>query len=744
LLTRQWQTGEFKAEDAGSPILTSLKTTSSKITRYNIPEMTAPFHPVPTELPLEMLVEREDEKQIEWKKDENGDMQIVGYNGWRLRIQAGQQYVWELRNLLHSVYDDSDAAENKINEFLVVLKKPEYAGISSDILNDPALEKKTRDFLLPIVGLTNPADGCRSLDGQFFLKDDETDFNSAIAAANVTPPDREKAIDALSGLKVWFANFYSRPEDDTGRAWQSKRMEYEFSVSAPAIRDGLRGQKVLVSREYDGSDLDWFDFSQMKEGTGHLGDPSVLIDGEDELPISTEGPILSIPTVLSFYGCPNHRWWRFEDAKTDFGALTLDKVDLGKLLVMEFALIHGNDWFVIPLDMEIGDLKRIDELKVTTVFNEVFDIHPVRDSNNQIGWNQWDLFGMSIESDRSTREVNPCSSTHTDSYLFIPPTLGDKDENTQVEEVRYLKDEIANMVWGVEFTTINKWGESISGYETYRERLDRERVNLFKEAVAELEVSASDIALESEQLLIDEINAIVARTAFPLPDPLTVTGVLEAARAAGTDAGNEIVQLIEQSPLGILWSKVNTALQAAEDMSWMITNETISSYGSDVIENIIELPISEDFPDDLLNEIQEITLKARNYATKLSLKEFIDDPGPPLHYKLSSTVPENWIPYISVREREHGRQTSYFQGRVLRNDPIAPREPIYPRSKLLISTPQADEETVSRAGVKVNLGFQRTRWIDGSTHLWMGRSRTAGKGEGSSGLKFDYLETKGG
>jgi len=31
----------------------------------------------------------------------------------------------------------------------------------------------------------------------------------------------------------------------------------------------------------------------------------------------------------------------------------------------------------------------------------------------------------------------------------------------------------------------------------------------------------------------------------------------------------------------------------------------------------------------------------------------------------------------------------------------------------------------------------RSRWLDGSTHLWIARRKTSGQGEGSSGLKFD-------
>ena len=52
------------------------------------------------------------------------------------------------------------------------------------------------------------------------------------------------------------------------------------------------------------------------------------------------------------------------------------------------------------------------------------------------------------------------------------------------------------------------------------------------------------------------------------------------------------------------------------------------------------------------------------------------------------------------------------------------------------------EEEVPREGARITRSFQFTRWIDGSSHLWLGRRKTVGGGEGSSGLRFDKLEEK--
>ncbi len=47
------------------------------------------------------------------------------------------------------------------------------------------------------------------------------------------------------------------------------------------------------------------------------------------------------------------------------------------------------------------------------------------------------------------------------------------------------------------------------------------------------------------------------------------------------------------------------------------------------------------------------------------------------------------------------------------------------------------EEEVARTGTHVVRMPCRTRWIDGSTHVWIARRRTVGAGEGWSGLRYD-------
>jgi len=61
-------------------------------------------------------------------------------------------------------------------------------------------------------------------------------------------------------------------------------------------------------------------------------------------------------------------------------------------------------------------------------------------------------------------------------------------------------------------------------------------------------------------------------------------------------------------------------------------------------------------------------------------------------------------------------------------------------SGLLDELTRVREESVPRSGVRIQLTKQRVRWTNGETYVWMGRKVKTGRGEGNSGLRFDYLE----
>jgi hypothetical protein len=68
--------------------------------------------------------------------------------------------------------------------------------------------------------------------------------------------------------------------------------------------------------------------------------------------------------------------------------------------------------------------------------------------------------------------------------------------------------------------------------------------------------------------------------------------------------------------------------------------------------------------------------------------------------------------------------------------------PVPPRGRILLPGQQLEifEEEVPRVGARLTRLWTLGRGADGSTHLWRGRRKGAGRGEGSSGLRFDSAQ----
>lgn len=121
-------------------------------------------------------------------------------------------------------------------------------------------------------------------------------------------------------------------------------------------------------------------------------------------------------------------------------------------------------------------------------------------------------------------------------------------------------------------------------------------------------------------------------------------------------------------------------------------------------------------------------------------------PAPPLApvaYEVMNTVPEHWIPFIPVHKDDQRR--SIQLQRAALPSAILPSTVVRPRTDLLregLDQGKAyfvNEEEVTQTGTRVSLAFQRTRWRDGRVVVWLGARRGSGRGQGSSGLRFDTV-----
>jgi hypothetical protein len=112
-------------------------------------------------------------------------------------------------------------------------------------------------------------------------------------------------------------------------------------------------------------------------------------------------------------------------------------------------------------------------------------------------------------------------------------------------------------------------------------------------------------------------------------------------------------------------------------------------------------------------------------------------PADILSYQLATSVPDYWVPLLPVRTADGLRLQ---RGKVLKID--GQLETVGARGRVLDADQplQIFEEEIPREGLRVTRSWQLARWHDGSTHLWIGRQKEIGRGEGSSGLRFDTID----
>lgn len=102
-----------------------------------------------------------------------------------------------------------------------------------------------------------------------------------------------------------------------------------------------------------------------------------------------------------------------------------------------------------------------------------------------------------------------------------------------------------------------------------------------------------------------------------------------------------------------------------------------------------------------------------------------------LHYRLGTLPLPHWVPFAPIQLPGNNREM------VLRRAKWPGQTPFLGR--VLHESLWLNEEEVPRNGVLVERTFQRTRWYDGRTLLWVGRKKSPGRGEGRSGLEFDVV-----
>jgi hypothetical protein len=552
LLARQWQLGEFQGEDNGSPIMASWRGEASRLTRYHSGAIkpntmvNAPRYDS-SRLPLESLVERE---TIRPATDQSAKPEKL-----RLAVEAGQHFLRMLK--LKTLTRDYSSAF--IGQYPLPLLTAEQRS---------SLDSESRSFC-DLMSSRVP-DGRRLYSA--FGPAGSTSVVIA-PALQIAPADLAAVQETAQLWMQWFETLFSEPEAGNP-SWMPDRMEYAFSVGTRLTEH----ECVLTAQEYSEGHLDWYAFDSNLE---------VSLGGAQDNAI-TEVARKVIPAPISFRGMPAARFWEFEDAQVDFGSVDAAATDLARMLLVQFAVDTGNDWFVIPIEMDVGSLCRTKSLVVTDTFGIRTLIKPSSECGEP--HKQWRMFQLSHT--RGSGLPEPAKN-----LFFLPPSLLSSLGNKPVEEVLFLRDEMANLAWAVERVIESPAEKQINRFEDYLAKKHR------------LELEA--------------------------PPPTQTTDTLR--------------------------------------------------------------------------------------------------------YRLSTEVPDYWVPLMPVKT-EQGLRLK--RGAVLKTNGGTETVPALGRILEAGQELAMFEEEVPREGMRVTRSYQFTRWIDGSSHFWVGRRKGVGRGEGSSGLKFDSVDRK--
>ena len=418
MLCKQWQMGEFEGDDAGTPIYAKLHAEGRQLSRYR-PQGGAP-RPFDTKAPLEATVER---RAIPF----TAGAQLLSLD---LRLQMGRRW---LKMIPASAADPFKSG--------YPFPRP-----------DPATKADAGICAHADAWQQFQAIAGRAMDGAklyFHLKENPANLASD-GIGGLSAGDKSAADEAGPRYVAWFEKLYFIPPEEHEDAWQPERLEYQFACAAP---DGEGKEKVLAAEEYYHEHLDWYNFDWDKTRQS-LDD--TLENPEVPAGLTLEKPYLTrsfIPSPVRFNGMPDTRWWAFEDGKTNFGDIKPGTTDLAKLLLIEFGLVYANDWFLFPYTVPAGSILNIKGLAITNTFGERFWIQPAGRGADD-SWQRWTMFSLNIKG---------AKDEPADLTLLVLPTAPKVQESPALEQVALIRDEMANMVWGIETAVPMPQGGSREG-----------------------------------------------------------------------------------------------------------------------------------------------------------------------------------------------------------------------------------------------------------------------------------------
>lgn len=403
-LTRQYQMGEFQGEDAAAPAYMQLAYCTSPFVGWS--PRGAGMQRLDLSTPLEELSQTE-----------------AFSANLALRVELGQL----VEELL--VEHGAGAQASKIRAAYPIDVPDE-----EDVARNP---DRAEARLARVVG-------GRAIDGVALYREALSAAPALPGRLTIPPNDVSGAgaavLAALDELAAFVSRVYGVIGDQDAPAWRAERLEYDLDVQARTANADVATFDAEPSS--DGS-FDWYAFDLTSRR------PPQAIDGA----AAVTGTTFSVmPTHVRFRGMPNFRWWDFESGLTDFGAVEPEVRDLARLLVIDFMTVAANDWFVAPLTVPVGSLCEIDTLIVHDVFGGR-TVVPRANAAAPDASDRWTMFA-------STSAVGDAA------FFLLPPAAATAVlQGDSIEEVRFLRDEMANMVWAIEHELEGGTGEGLAGQD---------------------------------------------------------------------------------------------------------------------------------------------------------------------------------------------------------------------------------------------------------------------------------------
>jgi len=301
MIARQWQLGEFAGDDAGSPVFAKLHLSRTELTKYR--PGAGPVEVFDRTVPLEAKVER---RPVTFTRG-GGDIALD------LRLLMGRHWLKLMRPL-----GDFSA------EFLA--RYPVHAP-DGDAPGDAPITAHAESWSAFAAAAGRRMDGYK-LYRHLTAAPTNHAFDGIPALAGL----QAAVIEREARFLAFFERLFYQPSE-VADAWEPDGLEYRFACAAP--RTGR--EMVLTAEEYYHGHLDWYNLD-IDPGAATLGDAPPPI-----VPTLKPDTQTVLPAPLEFQGMPNTRWWEFEDRRTNFCYVEPDTTEIGKLLLLQFALVYAND-----------------------------------------------------------------------------------------------------------------------------------------------------------------------------------------------------------------------------------------------------------------------------------------------------------------------------------------------------------------------------------------------------------------